>query len=427
MTAKVAYLMSRFPHLPETFILREMTELRDQGWQIYLYPLILQKQTVVHREAQEWLPHAHNAPLASWKVIAANLSAWMGRPLDMLRIWGRVLRENAANPGFLARSLILLPKVVYYAQEMETEGIQHIHAHYATHPALAAWVIHCLTGISYSITVHAHDIFVSQTMLATKLRAAAFIVAISEYNRRFLSECIGPWLEAKIHIVHCGIEPARYEPGAAPPASVPRSAQFEILNIGSLQPYKGHSHLIEACRLLKTMGIPFRCRIVGGGDQTELQQMIDERGLQSEVQLLGPLEQSEVARLMSTADCYVQPSIITPSGKMEGIPVAIMEAMAARRPVVATAISGVPELVQPGKTGYLTQPADTAALADALAHVYHYPDEAARLAAAGRELALLEFNIHTNVNKLSCLFSRGIGDASPEAVSSSRLATTYQE
>jgi predicted protein tyrosine phosphatase len=90
----------------------------------------------------------------------------------MLRIWSQALRENAGDPSFLARTLILLPKAVYYAQEMEAEGIEHIHAHYATHPALAAWVIHRLTGISYSITVHAHDIFVSQSMLATKLRDA---------------------------------------------------------------------------------------------------------------------------------------------------------------------------------------------------------------------------------------------------------------
>jgi glycosyltransferase involved in cell wall biosynthesis len=350
----------------------------------------------------------------------------------MLRIWSQALRENAGDPSFLARTLILLPKAVYYAQEMEAEGIEHIHAHYATHPALAAWVIHRLTGISYSITVHAHDIFVSQSMLATKLRDADFIVAISEYNRRFLSDTLGSWVEAKTYVVHCGIEPALYAVGLrsdvqSDAAQTPIEDRFEILNIGSLQPYKGHSYLIEACALLKARHIPFRCRIVGGGDPAGLQKLIDERDLRQEVQLLGPLDQTQVALLITTADCYVQPSIITPSGKMEGIPVAIMEAMAAQRPVVATAISGVPELVQPGKTGYLVLPGDALALADALAHVYTHPAEAAALAAAGRILAIAEYNLHTNVEHLCSLFQRDCGDTSLTAAPSSRLVTTYQE
>lgn len=403
MAHKIAYLMSRFPHLPETFILREMTELERQGWQIALYPLIRQNQTVIHADVQSWLPRVRSLPFMTMGVLAANTRILIRHPLRYLGLLGTSLWENRNSPGFLIRILALFPKAVYAAECMEQEAITHIHAHYATHPAFVAWLIHRLTNISYSITVHAHDIFVDQTMLATKLRDAAFVVAISQYNRDFLARTVGEWVRPKVHIVHCGIEPGNYLPqlnrtnGQAP---------FELISIGSLQPYKGQSYLIEACALLKARGVPVCCRIIGGGEERpKLEKLIADLNLQTTVELLGPQPQEEVARLLSTAHCYVQPSIITPSGKMEGIPVALMEALACALPVVATSISGIPELVRPGKTGYLVPPADAAALAETLAEVYARPDDAMQLGKAGRDLVLKEFELKENVTLLTQLFA----------------------
>jgi glycosyltransferase involved in cell wall biosynthesis len=199
---------------------------------------------------------------------------------------------------------------------------------------------------------------------------------------------------------------------------------FEILNIGSLQPYKGHPDLIAACAILKEHGVPFRCRIIGGGSQAALRKLIAECGLEAEVELLGPLDQQEVAARLSRADCYVQPSIITASGKMEGIPVSIMEALAAERPVVATQISGVPELVQPGKTGYLAPPGDPHALARALEAVYRNPQQARDLAAAGRKLVLEQFNLRVNVEQLGTLF-RTYSEAQVQVSDEASWATSY--
>lgn len=404
MNHKIAYIMSRFPHLPETFILREMTELEHQGWQIALYPLIHQNQTVIHAEVESWLPRVRSLPFAATGVLVANAQALIQHPLRYLGLWGTSLWENRSSPGFLIRTLALFPKAVYAADRMRQEEITHIHAHYATHPALVAWLIHRLTNISYSITVHAHDIFVDQTMLATKLRDAAFVVAISEYNRDFLARTVGEWVRPKIRVIHCGIEPGNYTPQ---PSRTNWQERFELLSIGSLQPYKGQSYLIEACALLKARDIPVHCRIIGGGEeQAKLENLITKLDLQTTVELLGPQPQEEVARLLSTAHCYVQPSIITPSGKMEGIPVALMEALASALPVVATAISGVPELVRPGQTGYLVPPADVAALAKTLAEVFTNPDEAVQLGKAGRDLVLKDFELKENVTSLTQLFTK---------------------
>lgn len=396
--------MSRFPHLPETFILREMTELERQGWSISLYPLILQKQTVVHTEAQAWIPRAARLPYVSGPVVVSNLATLLRQPLRYVATNARAIGENLANPKFLARALALWPKAVHAARLMKREGITHVHAHYATHPAFAAWVIHRLTGLSYSITVHAHDIFVEKTMLGVKLREAAFIAAISNFNREFLAREVGAWVREKTHIVHCGIVPSQYAPRRPPPG--PDEA-FEIITIGSLQPYKGQRYLLEACALLRDQGLKFRCRIIGGGElRSELETQLAELKLAGWVELLGPQPQEEVARLLPTAHCYVQPSIITPSGKMEGIPVSLMEAMSCGLPVVATQLSGVPELVRPGETGTLVPPADARALAEALTQVQAAPAESLRLAEAGRELVLREFDLQANVTRLAELFGR---------------------
>ena len=403
MKPKIAYVMSRFPHLPETFILREMTELeRHHGWQIALYPLIIQEQEIVHNEAKPWLKRARHLPFISAKVLLENLRSFFRSPANYVQVWGRALWENRTSPKFLSRAIALLPKAVYAANLMRAEGITHIHAHYATHPALMAWVIHRLTGISYSVTVHAHDIFVRTEMLGTKLQNASFVVAISEYNRDYLARVVGSWLSKKTHIVHCGILTNHYtlQHHKAEPKQ-----HFEIITIGSLQPYKGQSYLIEACALLRDKGIPFRCRIIGGGEEySKLEQMINETHLAGIVELLGPQPQEEVAQLLPTAHCYVQPSIITSSGKMEGIPVSLMEALACQLPVVATSISGIPELVRPNETGYLVPPADAPALADTLASIYANPAQAAEMAKAGRTLVLQEFELQANVKRLTALF-----------------------
>jgi glycosyltransferase involved in cell wall biosynthesis len=291
------------------------------------------------------------------------------------------------------------------ADRFKAAGVRHIHAHYATHPALVAWLINQMTGISYSITVHAHDIFVEKPMLATKLQGSVFISAISEFNRKYLTEMFGPWVQQKTQIVRCGIDPAYY--GNEEHIAGAERGRLEIISIGSLQPYKGHIYLVKACAELQRRGIPFRCRIVGGGDLREmLERAIRESQLDPVVELMGPRTQDEVSQLLRTANCYVQPSVITSSGKMEGIPVALMEAMVSGIPVVATAISGIPELVRPGDTGWLVAPEDAEALANALSQIHKDPAEARRRACSGRRWVLDEFELSSNAKRLSFLFTQ---------------------
>ena len=401
---KIAYIMSRFPHLPEVFILREMDALMAMGWQIEIYPLIRQKQSVVHKEAGPWIERARWLPFVSPAVIKANIRTLGRTPGRYLSTWTRALWENRISLRALIKTMVLLPKSFYAAGLMKDRGIGHIHAHFATHPAMSAWVIHRMTGIPYSITVHAHDIFAHKAMLGTKIKDAAFIAAISDFNRNYLSEKLGSRIRHKMTIVRCGVTPGHYDR----PIKVWRPGQrFELITTGSLQPYKGQKDLVKACALLRNTGLDFRCRVIGEGEERQaLEKLIASRQLGNHVILLGAKTQDQVATLLKTAHCYVQPSIIMPSGKMEGIPVALMEAMAAGLPVVATAISGIPELVRCGKTGYTLAPGAPGQLAALIAQVHQYPGQAVERAENARRLVMDEFNLEKNARRLSRLFSK---------------------
>lgn len=404
MVNKIAYIVSRFPHLPETFILREMIHLEKLGWQIELYPLIIQRQELIHEEARPWLMRAHTVPWFSFGLLKANLLKIISHPRQYFSLAWRVLRENFRSPKFLARALLLFPRAVWMADRLKAQGISHIHAHYATHPALVAWLINQLTGITYSVTVHAHDIFVEKPMLATKLHDSVFVSSISEFNRKYLADMFGPWVQEKTKIVRCGIDPSYYQLGHKNGTNP--SSHLEIISVGSLQPYKGHVYLIKACAELKERGIPFHCRIIGGGElRSALERAIRENHLDALVELMGPRTQAEVSLLLRTANCYVQPSIVTSNGKMEGIPVALMEAMMSRIPVVATSISGVPELVRAGETGWLIPPENVHAMANALSEIHADPFEAERRAGLGQKWVLEEFELSSNVRKLASLFN----------------------
>lgn len=408
MSGVIAYVMSRFPHLPETFILREMDALEDLGWEIALYPLIRQQQSVTHDQAQRWVDRACISPFFSGEVLWSNLNTLFHKPVTYIVTAFRVVWENILNPKFLLRALVLFPKAVHMATQMSQEKVDHIHAHYATHPALVAWIINQLSGISYSVTVHAHDIYVHKTMLKTKLGDATFLIPISEFNRRYLENEVGISVKNKAHVIHCGIDPDWYSDGEGKNDS---ENVFSILNIGSLQTYKGQKYLLEACSILAQRGVPIHCKIIGEGEQrAALEAYIAAKKLESYVTLMGALSQEDVARLIPRADCYIQPSVIDPSGKMEGIPVAIMEAFAAGIPVIATDISGISELVQPNLTGFLVPERDAGALADAIQAVYDDLDYSRKLASRGQELVLSEFNLKNNVNRLSLKFNQIVAE-----------------
>lgn len=390
---RIAYMMSRFPAVSETFILNEMLVLDELGLQIEIFPLIRQRVEVLHPGMQTLLARLRHRPFWSGAVLTAQ-AYWLRRnPRAYLRAWRDALLGNRSSRKFLLRALVIVPQAAAYARDMQALGIEHIHAHWATHPALSAYVIHQLTGIPYSITAHAHDLYVERPMLEQKIRAACFIALKTEYNRQLLRTWYGDWIDSKAVIVRPGIDLSLF----APPAERRRNAVVTLLHVATLRDYKGHRYMLDACALLKARGLHVRYVCVGEGvERPRLEAQIERLGLRDCVELLGAQPGDRVAQLMAAADIFVMPSITTPTGKKEGLPYVLIEALACELPVVATALSGIPELIRHEQTGLLVPEQDATALADAVQRLIREPELARRLARAGRELVLRDFDVRRN-------------------------------
>lgn len=400
---RLGYVLSRYPRLSETFILREMWELERRGHAIHIYPLRLERGGKQHARVAQ-LAAPVRAP--GWWNGRSHLHFLRCRPGVYLRTLAAVLWHNRGDWNLWLGALVYWGKAVAIADGVERDGIEHVHAHFATHAAMAAYVVRRLTGVEFSFTVHAHDIFCHRAMLAQKVAAARQVVAISAYNRERIAAMLRPEERgralAKIEVVHCGVE-LRPAPGAPSQrgGAAADAAGMRLLAIGSLQPYKGHRHLLAACALLRQRGVAFRCHILGGGGlEPALRRQLRALDLGASVRLLGPGDEAEVQEALAWAEVFVMPSVVVArTGQMEGIPVALMEAMAAGLAPVASRLSGIPELIEDGVNGLLVPPADAPALAAAVVGLQD-GERRQRLGRAARQTIERRFEIGGSVERL---------------------------
>lgn len=396
---RIAYVVSRFPHVTETFVLRELEGVAAvPGMHVDLFALFPAAAAPVHPAARSWLERLHKGSARS---ALAGLAWWsVRRPARLLATVALVVRGYARSPSRLVRSLVTLGVAAGHAREVRRLGVEHVHAHFANYPALAAWTIGRLAGPSYSFTAHAHDLFRDQSFLRRLSADARFVATISNFNRDFLARRTGA--PSPVHVVHCGVDPTRWPPR---PRAVPATGPVRALVVASLEEKKGHRVLLEA--LARAGGRLARVEfdLVGAGPlRAQLEARAHALGLGGRVRFHGALAEPDVGRMLGAADLFVLPSVITRDGFMEGIPVALMEALAAGVPVVATRLSGVPELVVDGVTGVLAASGDPAALASALEAVLEDPQGARRRAVAGRQLVERDFDVRASAQRMAQLF-----------------------
>lgn len=395
---RIAYITSRFPKISETFVLYEIIELKKLGFDIDIFPLVHEHEEIKHLEVESLRERTHYYRLFSKEVVMAQVYWLTSQPMRYLSAIYSAVTGNLRSPKFVLRGIAAGLLGAAFARKMRTGGVRHVHAHWATHPTLAAYVINRLTGIPYSFTAHAHDIYVDQTMLREKINQAAFVIAISQYNRRFLVDLFGQTADEKVQVIHCGIDPERFRPGVGRV----ESDELKIICVASLEEKKGHVYLLQACRLLRDRGVKLNCVLVGDGDlRADLQALVRRLDLGETVRVLGRQSSQRVSELLRESDVMVLPSIVTDSGRKEGIPVALMEALASEMPVVATDISGVSELIEDGVTGLLVKEKDAAAIADALEQLARSREFGAQLGRQGRDKVLREFNLGLNSKLLA--------------------------
>jgi len=390
--APFAYLFERFPSFGQTFCYREVAELYRQG----VAPPIFSIRNPKDEPAQDWderiVKRVHYLPeeeellddvrgaskkgkLAS-EIIAA-LDEW-GRRTDFLRLY----------------------QAVYVGLRLQTTGISHVHAHFAGMAARTAFWIAKFFPITFSFTAHANDIFAPRNFeigLDKLISAARVIVTETDFSEKFLRERF-PERADRIHRIYNGLNLGEF--GHATFSSDPPF----IVAIGRLIAKKGFANLIRACALLVERRRSFRCEIFGEGPlEGELRRAIEKLGLQERVQLPGPKPQHELRACLAASSVFVLPSVPEAEGGMDNLPTVIMEAMATGLPVVSTRIGGIPEMVIENETGFLVQPEDVVALADAIEKVTNDQSLGKKFGQAGYERAQTLFSIEKNVRELCAL------------------------
>lgn len=398
---KIAYIMSRFPKISETFILYEILALRNSGITVELFPLLREQQPVAHKEAIKLTKEAHFHPFVSNKILKANWYFIRLNPIAYFKVLFEVLWGTIASRAFFVGAIGIFPKSVLFAYEMLKLDITHVHAHFATHPTVAALIIHRLISIPFSFTAHGSDLHVDRTMLDKKIQAVKFAVTISTYNKELMIKECGEEARNKIHVIHCGVDLNVHKFLTAKN----NNRVFQIVCVASFEEVKGHKYLIDACKRLADGGYQFDCHFIGIGPlQEEIEDLAAQTGIRNRFHFHGGQKRQEVAEFFANADVKVLASVRTKNGKREGIPVVLMEAMASGLPVVASNLSGIPELVEDGIAGILVPPGDSQAFAEALQKLIENPDLRAKLGSNGRKKVMNEFNLQKSVAELRSLF-----------------------
>ena len=390
--ANFAYLFERFPSFGQTFCYREVAEFARQG----IAPSILS------------IRNPKDEPPQDWDARIVERVHYLPEERELLESVRRASKNQELTPEIVAAldewgrrtDFLRLYQAVYVGLRLREMGIGHVHAHFMGMAARTAFWIHKFFPVTFSFTAHANDIFAPRNFeigLDKLVDTARVIVTVSDYAKKFLKERF-PQRADRIRRIYNGLnlaEFARADFSSAPPL---------ILAVGRLIAKKGFGDLIRACGLIAERGKSFRCEIIGEGPfENELRGQINQLNLQNRVALSGAKALREVRQRLIAANIFVLPSVIDPEGGMDNLPTVIMEAMATGLPVLSTAIGGIPEMVVENKTGFLVQPGDAIALADAIEKLIDDRLLAPRLGEAGHERAQELFSIEKNVRELYAL------------------------
>ncbi len=398
---KIAYITAQTPFgKREAFVLEEMLAVTELGVNLVIIPRNPSKK-VFHKEGEKLLDDTIWLPLLDKRIFFYFLKVLLSK-LRVWRIIGTILHRSRTWK-IAAKNLAILPKAVFVANLLRNEGVEHIHVHWGSTTATMAWIISELTGIPWSVTLHRWDIK-ENNMLEEKVKGAKFVRCISENGRDELLNIISRKYENKVKVIHMGVK----TPDKISEPKINRDS-FTIVTPANLLEVKGHKFLVEACSILIERGIDsFQCIFYGEGQlRKNLENMVEEKKLTEHIELSAVVPHDTLIEMYKNhkVDIEVLPSITTASGEHEGIPVALMEAMAAGVPVISTNTGGIPELLRDG-AGILVPPEDSKALADAIEQLMKDPGLRYKIGAEGRAKVEKEFAISSVVKELVELFAQ---------------------
>ncbi len=396
----LAYIINQYPGISHTFIRREIEAMERRGLPVARFAIRSSAHGLIaeedRREAERTRRIVGAPPAALARAIASSLAA---NPLGAVAAFADAVRLGIGSDAGLFRHLLYFAEAMALADWLRKEKIAHVHAHFGTNSAMVAMLAARINSAAFSMTVHGPEEFdrAPKIALAEKIRRAAFAAAVSSYGRSQLRRFVPPELWDKIVIIPCGVDKAFYDADPKPLAAANR-----FVCVARLSEQKGIPTLIEAADRLKREGRSFALTIIGDGElRGSIEKAIAAAGLGAEVTLAGWKTPAEVRRAIEDAGVFVLPSYA------EGLPVSIMEAMALARPVIATYVAGIPELVIPGETGWLAPPSDAQALAEAMgAAIDAPPAQLTDMGLKGRARALARHDSDAAAATLAAAFER---------------------
>ncbi len=400
---RIGYVLKKFPRTSETFILNEILELQRQGADVTIFSLHRPEDGVFHAKLSElakpvvYVPQQRGLPLL--EVLQGERERIAGAREELFEVFDACLR-------FKRRDLLsVLAWGMDVAIRAEELGIEHLHAHFATIATQVARAAHALTGIGFSFTCHAKDIY-RETVLPEQFQylatAARFSVTVCDANREHVMSRLAGTANFDLRRLYNGIDLSLFHPKERQPDEYPL-----VLGIGRLVEKKGFRYLIDAIAALRAAGRDCRCVILGEGDaRPELEERIRATGCDA-VELRGICTQEEVREYMRRCAMLVLPCLIGEDGNRDALPTVLLEAQASAVPVISCPVAGVAEIVDSGEAGLLVPEHDADALTKAIGSLLENSARREELGRKGRERAEEFFDLSKNVGTLRSWFEEG--------------------
>ena len=409
------YLVRSWPRLSQTFVVEEVLAQERLGTELQLYSLARSGEQLVQPQVQAVQAAVHYLDEQRPRLAAVRDHALIARSAPVA--WLRTLVLAACRPG-LARgyanlsTLGCLAAAVRMAADVHRArragaAVEHLHAHFAHDPALVALLTSRLTGVPYSFTAHARDLYqLPVPALVARVRAAVAVVTCCAANLDHLRHVLPDRLHPRLRLVHHGVALERFVPAVRQDSGPP----VEIVAVGRLVEKKGFVHLLQACRLVQDAGHDgFRLRIYGDGPlRAELTALRDRLGLRDRVELLGEADGDDVLRAYQRADVFALTPCVTADGDRDGVPNVVVEAMACGLPVVTTDAGGILEVVRHDVTGLVSAPRDVASIAGHLAELIEDPGRRRAMGEAGRRTVEERFDVRSAAGQLAGLFTEAV-------------------
>ena len=405
----IAYVVKRYPRYSETFIVNEILAHETAELNVHIFALRPPVDTHFQDKiAQVRAPVTYLKKPASGRMLSSLTSLI---PNAASYFWAEMQEAAQVIPDIWSKlgyatgeRASVVYQAIWLAQEIRQRGIAHLHAHFGSVSTSVARLAAHFADVPYSFTAHAKDIFhesVEPEDLRRKLRDAATVVTVSDYNVAYLHQQFGQDARNVRRIYNgMNLRELHYQ---SPTQRPPR-----ILSVCRLVEKKGLSVLIDACALLKQWGCEFTCQIVGSGlMEEELRSHITALHLNDWIEIVGPRPQGDVFALMQQAAVFAAPYVIGKDGNRDGLPTTLLEAMALGTPCVATDVTGIPEMIRDGATGLLVAERDVEGLAKALQRLLTQSDLRDTLSTQARTLIETEFDIAQNAATLRSCFQPG--------------------